>query len=147
MRASRRGRFGSWILVLTSVLPGAARAQVTTLLENDQVRVYEATFKLGFKTPQHTHPGNEVTYVLSGGRLKVTLPDGTTRVADLTTGQVGWRATPETHIAENVGDTEVNLLTVQLKQPAGKKAAQPSALRTPPNPAAAAGGRSTGACP
>lgn len=107
------------ILVLLAIcsIPHVASAQVKPLLENDRVHVHEGTIKIGFKTPEHTHPANEAIYVLSGGRVRVTLPDGTARVADLKTGEIMWRSIPETHVAENIGDTEIRLLTFRLKEP------------------------------
>jgi quercetin dioxygenase-like cupin family protein len=109
-----RGCLISSVLLL---FPYQATGQVKTLLENDQVRIYEATIAVGAKTPEHTHPVNEATYILSGGKIKITLPDGTTRVRELKTGEVLWGSTPETHIAENIGDTEMRFLGTVLKQP------------------------------
>jgi quercetin dioxygenase-like cupin family protein len=107
---------GAIVLSLLGVaLPAAA--QVKPLLDNDRVHIRESTIKLGFKTPEHTHPANEAIYVLNGGKVKVTLADGTTRIAELKTGELMWRSTPETHTAENIGDTEIRLLTIPLKVP------------------------------
>ena len=47
------------------------------LLENDQVRVLEYHLKAGEKEPMHSHPTGLV-YVLSGGKLKFSYPDGRT---------------------------------------------------------------------
>jgi beta-alanine degradation protein BauB len=57
------------------------------LAENDQVRVIRFTPNPGDKTPMHSHP-DYVVYVVKGGRMKYTLPDGTTSVSDLKTGAV-----------------------------------------------------------
>ena len=107
------------VLSLLVVAPQTA-AQVKPLIENDQVKIYEVTIKVGVKTLEHSHPADEATYVLSGGKGKVTLPDGTTKINDYKTGEVTWRTTPETHVAENIGDTEIRLLTIQLKKPQGQ---------------------------
>jgi quercetin dioxygenase-like cupin family protein len=90
------------------------------LLENDQVKIYEATIKVGEKTPEHSHSANEAIYVLSGGKGRITLPDGTTRINEYKTGEVIWRTKPETHTAENTGDTEIRLLTVQFQETKGE---------------------------
>jgi quercetin dioxygenase-like cupin family protein len=95
--------------------------QVKPLLDNDHVRLQEVTVKVGAKTPEHMHPAGEALYVLSGGKTKVTLPDGTTRPNEYTTGEVRWRATPETHVVENVGTTEIRLLEIHLKSPQGQE--------------------------
>jgi quercetin dioxygenase-like cupin family protein len=111
----------SLIVFLVLVVPHQAAGQAKPLLDNDEVRIQEATIKAGAKTPEHTHPAGEAIYVLSGGKVKVTLPDGTTRTEELKTGEVRWRTTPETHVAENLGDTEIRLLDIQLKKPQGQR--------------------------
>jgi len=78
---------------------------------NDQVTIDEATIKVGAKTPEHSRLANKVTSVLSGGKGKVTLPDGTTKISEYKTGKVTRRTTAETYVTENVGDTEIRLLT------------------------------------
>jgi quercetin dioxygenase-like cupin family protein len=93
-------------------------------MENDQVKIYEVTMKVGAKTPEHTHPADEALYILSGGKIKITLPDGTTTTNEYKTGEVRWRTTPETHVAENIGDTEIRLVTIQLKKPQGQQPAK-----------------------
>src|SRR2546428_6165799 len=113
----------SLIVLAVLVVPHQATGQVKSLLDNDQVRIYEATIKVGDKTPEHSHPADEAIYVFSGGKAKITLPDGTTRTEELKTGEVRWRTAPETHVAENVGDTEIRLLTIQLKKPQGQQPA------------------------
>jgi quercetin dioxygenase-like cupin family protein len=95
-----------FIILFVLVVGSQAAAQVKPLMENDQIKIYEATIKVGVKTLEHSHPADEATYVLSGGKGKVTLPDGTTKVNDYKTGEVTWRTAPETHVAENIGDTE-----------------------------------------
>src|SRR5262245_9835718 len=97
----------SLIVLAVLVVPYQPTGQVKPLLDNDQVRIYEATIKVGEKTPEHSHPADEATYVLSGGKGKVTLPYSTTKINEYKTGEVRWRTAPETHVAENVGDTEI----------------------------------------
>jgi quercetin dioxygenase-like cupin family protein len=116
--------FSSFIVLAVLVMPHQATGQGKPLLDNDQVRMYEATIKVGDKTPEHSHPADEAIYVLSGGTVKVTLPNGTTRTEELKTGEVRWRTAPETHVAENVGATEIRLLTIQLKKPQGQQPAK-----------------------
>lgn len=91
-----------------------------TLLDNDQVRIYEATMASGAKTWEHSPPADEASYILSGGKVKITLPDGTARTQELKAGEAMWNSTPETHVAENLGDTEIRLLTIELKEPQGQ---------------------------
>ena len=114
----------SLIVLAVLVSPQQATGQVKPLLDNDQVRIYEATIKVGEKTPEHSHPADEASYVLSGGKIKLTLPNGTTRTVERKTGEVRWRSAPETHVAENVGDTELRFLIIQPKKPQGQEPAK-----------------------
>jgi quercetin dioxygenase-like cupin family protein len=113
-----------FIALFVLVVAPQAAAQGKPLLENDQVKIYEVTMKVGAKTPEHSHPADEAIYAFSGGKVKVTLPDGTTKITEFKTGEVKWRTAPETHVAENVGDTEIRLLTIQLKKPQGQQPAK-----------------------
>ena len=115
-----------WIgaLLCVAVLSArSARAQVVTLFENDSVRVFRATIRAGTSTPLHTHVLPHVTYVESGGTLRIRHPDGRLDTVVLATGSAYWGKV-ETHVAENTGPTDVVLITVELK---------PSPSRQPPN--------------
>ena len=91
-------------------------------LDNTQVRVLEATIKPGVKEKPHSHPAS-IVYVLSGGRMRTHLPDGTTSDATYTAGQTVYRD-PVTHWAENIGKTTVHLIVVELKQQQGSGTTQ-----------------------
>jgi quercetin dioxygenase-like cupin family protein len=84
-------------------------------LENDRVRILEATLEPGDKEQVHSHPAT-VIYVISGGRVRNHGTDGKTTDATLVAGDVVYRD-PLTHWAENVGTTPVHLILVELKQP------------------------------
>jgi len=83
------------------------------LLENDQVRVLEYRLKAGEKEAMHSHPAG-VVYVLGGGKLKFSYPDGRTEEKAAATGETIWRD-PTTHAVENIGDTEAHAIAVDLK--------------------------------
>jgi quercetin dioxygenase-like cupin family protein len=85
-------------------------------LENDRVRVLEAVLQPGDKEQLHNHP-SYVTYVLAGGTVRIHGADGTVRESTVRTGDVIYRD-PVTHWAENIGDTPVRFLLVELKSPA-----------------------------
>jgi Cupin domain. len=85
------------------------------LLENDQVRVLEYRLKPGEKEPMHSHPAG-VVYVLSGGMLKFSYPDGRTEEKTAATGETIWRD-PVTHAVENIGKTEAHAIAIDLKTP------------------------------
>jgi len=85
---------------------------LTVLAEDQKVRVLRYAPKKGDKTPVHSHPAS-VVYVLKGGRVKYTLPDGSTKVVELKTGDTLLRP-PVTHTDEALDDVEAIL--VELKQ-------------------------------
>ncbi|HZI47845.1 MAG TPA: hypothetical protein VFD75_08595 [Pyrinomonadaceae bacterium] len=82
-------------------------------LENDRVRVLEATLKPGDKEQLHSHPAY-VIYVIEGGKVRTHGTDGTAVQADFKTGDVIYRQ-PVTHWAENIGKTTIRLELVELK--------------------------------
>jgi|SRR5436309_4488872 len=81
--------------------------------ENDRVRVLEATLPPGVKEQVHSHPAY-VIYVLTGGRYRNYAADGKTTEGALQTGDVLYRD-PLTHAAENIGDTTMHMILVELK--------------------------------
>jgi quercetin dioxygenase-like cupin family protein len=90
----------------------AKTAHVT--FENDRVRVIDATLQPGDKEKLHSHPAY-VIYVLSGGKVRNHLADGTTAESEFVTGQTIFRE-PLTHWAENIGTTTIHVLLVELKE-------------------------------
>ena len=89
-------------------------AHYKVLLNNSHVRVLDARLKPGEKTPVHSHP-NHVTYALTGGTLKFTLPDGKTNTVTFKAGQATWR-NAVTHTVENIGKNETHALDIELKK-------------------------------
>jgi quercetin dioxygenase-like cupin family protein len=85
---------------------------LTVLAEDRKVRVLRYAPKKGDKTPIHSHPST-VVYVLKGGRVKYTMPDGSVSVSELKTGETLLRP-PVTHSDEALDDVEAIL--VELKQ-------------------------------
>lgn len=85
------------------------------ILENDRVRVLDFHDEPGQKTAQHHHP-DFVLYVLSPFKRRLTLPDGKTITREFKAGDVIW-SKAQTHIGENIGQTETHALIVELKQP------------------------------
>jgi quercetin dioxygenase-like cupin family protein len=82
------------------------------LAEDQKVRVLRYAPSKGDKTPMHSHP-TAVVYVLKGGRVKYTMPDGSTRISELMTGEALIRP-PVTHSDEALDDVEAIL--VEIKQ-------------------------------
>jgi beta-alanine degradation protein BauB len=98
--------------------PGALSPQenqrLTVKFENDRVRVLELRLKPGEGEGFHSHP-QYLLYALTDYRVKNTAADGTSKVFERKAGDVFW-GEPITHKGENVGDTEVRALIVELKQ-------------------------------
>lgn len=91
----------------------AAPDNYKLLLENDQVRVLEMTLPAGTKDNQHSHQ-DETVYFLSGGKVKIHLPDGQAMEADLPDGHVMWHEA-WTHTVENVGSTDIKAIVVERR--------------------------------
>ena len=106
-------------LLLFAVSLGAQDAakvggtQCKVEFENDYVRVLRWNVGPGEKVPMHEHPAS-ISVLLSGGQVKFTLPDGTTREAEMESGQVTW-AEPGSHASQNVGDQPHELIQIELK--------------------------------
>jgi quercetin dioxygenase-like cupin family protein len=104
-------------LLFSAVLLGQDAMQygvkhLKVLAEDDKVRVLEYSPKKGDKTPMHSHPSS-VVYVLKGGRVKYTLPDGSTKISELKTGEALLRP-PVTHSDEALDD--VDSILIELKK-------------------------------
>lgn len=82
-------------------------------LDNAQVRVLESTLAPGQKEKLHSHPAC-VLYVISGGKIRNHLADGSSSEAKVNAGDVVYRP-PVTHWAENIGSTTVHTIIVELK--------------------------------
>ena len=81
--------------------------------ENDKVRVLEASLPPGVKEQVHSHPAY-VIYVLEGGKYRNYAQDGKTTEGELKTGEVIYRDAL-THAAENISDTTMHMILVELK--------------------------------
>jgi len=86
---------------------------IAVKLDNPRVRVFEATLKPGEKEQTHSHPAS-VVYVIEGGKIRNHASDGTVAEAEFKTGDVLYRD-PLTHWAENIGNTTIRLVLVELK--------------------------------
>jgi quercetin dioxygenase-like cupin family protein len=91
----------------------------TVLLENAQVRVLSVKFRPGQKAPMHSHPAN-VSYVLSDGKLRITMADGKTVDKELKAGGAAW-SEATTHAVENIGTSDFTQIQIELKNAAPAK--------------------------
>ncbi len=83
------------------------------ILDNAEVRVLDVHVQPGQKVAMHSHPASVVYYV-TDTKMKITLPDGTSRMAEAKAGTAAWRD-PGTHAVENVGTSEFHLVQTELK--------------------------------
>ncbi|SRR5712692_10350427 len=90
--------------------------------ENAQVRVLRVHIPPHGKLGMHDHPAN-VVITLVDSHVKDILPDGKSSDNQFKAGQATWRAAVK-HANENLGDTAVESILVELKaKPAGAKPA------------------------
>ncbi len=85
----------------------------SVVLENERVRVLRYHDKPGDRTSQHAHP-DYVLYAESSFRRRLTFPDGRKQEVDVKAGSVVW-AKGHVHIGENIGDTNTDVIFVELK--------------------------------
>ena len=91
------------------------------LLENDYVRVVDYTIKQGERDQPHSHPP-KVSYVLSGGTLRIA-PDGADPfVAVEKDGNTTFMGRVSRHTAENVGTTPIRIILFEVKRVDGSAA-------------------------
>ena len=105
--------FGALLARPAAVLSGESQ-RLTVKFENDRVRVLELRLKPGEGEGFHAHP-QYVLYALTNYRVKNTAADGTSKIFERKAGDIFW-GEQITHKGENVGDTEVRALIVELKQ-------------------------------
>jgi quercetin dioxygenase-like cupin family protein len=89
------------------------------LLENAQVRVLAVKIKPGEKVPMHSHPAS-VSYVLTDGKLHITLADGKIVDKEPKAGAATW-SDAVTHAVENAGTSEFSQVQIELKATAPAK--------------------------
>ena len=86
----------------------------SVLLENERVRVLRYHDKPGDRTLQHAHP-DYVLYAESSFKRRLTFPDGRKQEVDVKRGSIGWMKA-HIHIGENIGDTNTDVILVELKE-------------------------------
>jgi len=86
---------------------------ITVLAEDANTRVLRYAAKAGDRSPMHSHPAS-VVYVIKGGRVKITSPDGRVIVTTVKAGTASLRP-PVTHADEALDDVE--MILVELKRP------------------------------
>lgn len=84
------------------------------LLENDYIRVVEFFVQAGEKDNLHTHPA-KLSYVVEGGMLRITTAEGRVFDVEEKTNTVRWFSSVGGHFVENVGNTSIRVIYVEVK--------------------------------
>jgi quercetin dioxygenase-like cupin family protein len=99
----------------------AAPEHHEVLLENERVRVLDSRIKAGDTVPVHTHRWPSVLYILgtsdfirydSEGNVVF---DSRTKESNIEAGTVNWSGPLSAHSVQNVGETEIRVISVELK--------------------------------
>jgi quercetin dioxygenase-like cupin family protein len=91
------------------------QAQPTVLIDNERVRVTEWRFAPGAATGWHRHDHDYVVVPMTTGRLQMVDAAGTTRIAELATGQPYYREAGVEHDVVNPSDFEFVFIEVETK--------------------------------
>lgn len=83
-------------------------------IDNDRVRVLDYHLKPGEVEPLHSHHSG-VAYVIEGATLRNMAADGTVAEGTLNAGDVHWREENVIHAVQNIGQTEMRALIIELK--------------------------------
>jgi beta-alanine degradation protein BauB len=98
--------------------PGNLEVGTTIWFENDRIRVWEILLQPGERGAFHSHVTNYFWTVVEGSRGLQRFADGTFVVRDYLVGETKYlEHTPETaliHDLENIGDTTLRFVTVEL---------------------------------
>jgi hypothetical protein len=85
----------------------------SVVLENERVRVLKYHDRPGDRTSQHAHP-DYVLYAESSFKRRLSFPDGRKQEIDVKAGSIVFMK-GHTHIGENIGDTDTDVVFVELK--------------------------------
>ena len=91
-------------------------AKMTTLLDNDKVKVIEVQYKPGDENKAVTSSAYRVLRALKGGTITRTYADGKTEKIQYKTGEVKFLEPYKTgYTAKNTGKSDIHFYVVQLK--------------------------------
>ena len=118
-------RYMTLLLVMLQLIAGTSAAtevdavtsspdKFKVLLDNEHVRVVEYSLLPGERDDWHAHPP-KVSYVVAGGKLRITTENGESFLADEQSGTAAWMGSLGSHFAENIGTTPVRILLVEVK--------------------------------
>jgi quercetin dioxygenase-like cupin family protein len=99
----------------------AAPEHHEVLLENERVRVLDSRIKPGDTVPVHTHRWASVLYILGTSDFirydneGNAVFDSRTKESSIVAGTVTWSPPLRAHSVENVGNTEIRVVSIELK--------------------------------
>src|SRR3954463_12161057 len=96
----------------------------TVVSENDQVRILKVHYGPHEKSVMHSHP-NTVAVFLTDANGMFTFPDGKKQDFAVKAGDSQY-SPAATHLPENTGDKEMQVIVVELKGKTAKAAAKPA---------------------
>ena len=85
------------------------------VLENDQVRVLRVRYGPHDKGVTHEHLLNRAVTFLTDGQMKITTPDGESKIQKTAVGDIIWGGQAR-HIEENLGDQPFEVVVVEFKK-------------------------------
>ena len=94
------------------MMPGSSDVKV--LLDNDEVKVSDATRSPGTIVPMHTHP-KFFAYYIDATTVKLTAPDGKESVKDVPAGKFLSFPDGLTHKLEVIGPANQHVIVVEFK--------------------------------
>ncbi len=84
------------------------------ILDNDYIRMLEISAKPGEKDEMHSHPVN-AWYAIKGAKLRLYTADEDSKDVEITPGMAKFQDAAAIHSMENIGDTNLKLITAELK--------------------------------
>ncbi len=94
--------------------PTADPKHYTVAFENADVRVLRIRYPAHAKGEMHDHP-HSVTVFLTDGHLRMTMPDGTTRIGEVPRGAAVFEEAGP-HQPENLSDQDFEAIRIELKK-------------------------------
>ncbi|MFC1826479.1 cupin domain-containing protein [Thermodesulfobacteriota bacterium] len=99
-------------VMAADMMPGSSDVKV--LLDNDEVKVSEATRSPGTIVPMHTHP-KFFAYYIDAAQVKLTSPAGKETVKDIPAGKFLWFPEGTSHALEVMGTANQHVFVVEWK--------------------------------
>lgn len=104
--------FSANTTIAGDMMPGAADVKV--LLDNDEIKISEATRSPGTVVSMHTHP-KFFAYYIDAAKVKLTAPDGKETVKDIPAGKLLWFPEGTSHALEVMGTANQHVFIVEWK--------------------------------